>query len=79
MAIPDYDSDRCDCNDISIQSPAHLLLECSNYTAEYEKIKEKLNVSDISLKLLLTTKSGIQAVFDFLKESELVRRNWLSN
>ena len=77
--LPDYDSDKCDCNNISIQSSAHLLLSCSKYTAQYNKIKDKLKASNLSLKLLLTTRNGIQAVFDFLKDSEIVRRNWISN
>jgi hypothetical protein len=77
--LPDYDSDRCDCDNRSIQSPAHLLLSCSKYAAEYSKIKEKLQVSDLSLKLLLTTRDGILALFDFLKDSEIARRNWISN
>jgi hypothetical protein len=33
----------------------------------------------LSLKLLLTTRDEIQAVFDFLRDSEIVRRNWISN
>ena len=75
----DYNSDKCDCNGNSIQSPAHLLLECSNYQAEYSKIKEKLSISDnLSLKLLLSTREGILALFDFLKDSKIARRNWLN-
>ena len=77
--LSDYDSDKCDCDNTSIQSPAHLLLSCSKYTTEYSKIKDKLKTSNLSLKLLLTTRDEIQAVFDFLKDSEIVRRNWISN
>ena len=74
-----YDSDKCGCNDIYIQSPAHLLTSCSKYQMQHSKIKKKLSISDdLSLKLLLTTREEIQAVFDFLKESEIARRNWLS-
>ena len=73
--LSDYDSNKCDCNNNNIQSSAYLLLFCSKYTAEYSKIKDKLKASNLSLKLLLTTRDGIQAVFDFLKDSEIVRRN----
>jgi hypothetical protein len=52
-----------------------LLLFCSKYTAKYNKIKDKLKTSNLSLKLLLITRDEIQAVFDFLKDSEIVRRN----
>jgi hypothetical protein len=60
---------------IAFNHPAHLLLSCSKYAAEYSKIKDKLKASNLSLKLLLTTRDEIQAVFDFLKDSEIVRRN----
>lgn len=73
-----YSDSKCDCNDCYIQSPAHLLLSCSKYQAAREKIKEKLQICDLSLKILLTKREGIQAVFEFLKETEIVRRNWLS-
>ncbi len=74
--LPDYDSDKCDCNGIYIQSPAHLLTSCSKYQMQHSKIKKKLSISgDLSLKLLLTTREEIQAVFDFLKETEIARRN----
>ena len=77
--LSDYDSDKCDCNNTSIQLPAHLLLSCSKYATQYSKIKDKLKTSNLSLKLLLITRNEIQAVFDFLKDSEIVRRNWISN
>src|SRR5205814_7303854 len=72
-------SDKCDCNNTYVQSSAHLLTSCSKYQTQHSKIKEKLSISDnLSLKLLLTTREKIQAVFDFLKETEIARRNWLS-
>ena len=75
--LSNYNSDKCDCNCNYIQSPAHLLLSCSKYQAEHSKIREKLRVNSLSLKLLLATRDGIQAVFDFLKETKIARRNWL--
>jgi len=77
--LSDYDSDKYDCNNTSIQSSAYLLLSCSKYAAQYSKIKDKLRASNLSLKLLLTTRDEIQTVFDFLKDSEIARRNWISN
>ena len=77
--LPDYSDDKCDCNSNNIQSPAHLLLSCSNYKADRAKIKEKLQVSSLSLKILLTKREGIEAVFEFLKNTKIARRNWLSN
>ena len=77
--LSDYDSDKCNYNDIYIQFSAHLLTSCSKYQIQHSKIKKNLSISDnLSLKLLLTTRERIQAVFDFLKETEIARRNWLS-
>jgi ribonuclease HI len=82
--LPDYANNqdfdnKCDCNHTNIQSPAHLLLDCSKYHAAREKIREKLQVHSLSLKILLTRRDGIEAVFDFLKETKIARRNWLSD
>ena len=79
--LPDYSvdfDDKCDCNHTSIQSPAHLLLNCSKYEAARKKIREKLQISSLSLKILLTKREEIEAIFEFLKETEIARRNWLS-
>jgi len=77
--LSEYNSDRCDCNNNSIQSPAHLLLECGKYQAEHNKIKEKLSTSNLSLKLLLTTREGIQTVFQFLTKTKVASRKWISD
>ena len=78
--LPSYNfDDKCDCNDNNIQSPAHLLLSCSKYQAAREKIQKNLQISDISLKFLMIRREGIQAVLDFLKETQIARRNWLEN
>ena len=73
---PDYETDRCNYNKSFIQSPAHLLLNCSNYIEACNKIREKLKIShsQLSLKLLLTTREEIEAVFSFLKETEIASR-----
>src|SRR6516162_3553081 len=73
--LPDYSSDRCDCSESFAQSPAHLLLQCSKHQYARNKIKEKLQVSSLSMKLLLHTREGIKAVFEFLKETKIARRN----
>ncbi len=77
--LSDYNSDKCDCDNNSIQSPAHLLCNCSKYLSEYQKIKEKLQISHLSLKLLLTTRDEIEEVFNFLKTTKIASRNWISN
>ena len=78
--LPSYNFDnKCDCNNISIQLPAHLLLSCSKYQAAREKMKDFLKISDISLKILFTKREGILAILNFLKETQIARRNWLEN
>ena len=69
--LPDYDTDKCDCNNQSSQSPAHLLLSCNKYQIEREGMREKLQIDSLSLKILLNTKPGIQSVFEFLEKPKL--------
>ena len=74
--LPDYNNNnRCGCNISFIQSPAHLLLSYSNYIEAYSRMREKLSVSQLSLKILLTKREGIKAVFSFLKETKIATRN----
>ena len=40
--LPDFDLDKCDCNNQSSQSPAHLLLSCNKYQIEREGMRERL-------------------------------------
>jgi hypothetical protein len=78
--LSNYNSDnKCDCNNKSIQSSAYLLLSCSKYQAAREKIKKDLQISNFSLKILMTKREGIQAILNFLKETKIARRNWLEN
>ena len=71
--LPDFDSDKCDFNNQNTESPAHLLLDCSKYQAARLKLRERLKIN-LSLKNLLTTKTGIFAVCDFLIETKMARR-----
>ena len=79
--LPDYQysNDKCDCTNGDIQSPAHLLLSCSNYEAARAKIREKLHTDNLTMKALFTKREGIESVFEFLKETKIARRNWLSD
>jgi hypothetical protein len=71
--LPDFDSDKCDCNNQNTESSAHLLLDCSKYQAARLKLRERLKIN-LSLKNLLTTKTRISAVCDFLIETKMARR-----
>ena len=72
--LPDFDSDKCECNNLSSQSPAHLLFNCEKYKKVRAKLKEKFKNIHLSLKFLLITKKNIQAVLEFLNESKAARR-----
>ena len=72
--LPGFDSDKCDCNNQSSQSPAHLLLSCNLHKEARKKMKEKLKIFNLSLKFLLNSKKGIQKTFEFLKETKIARR-----
>ena len=76
--LPDFDSDKCDCNNQNTESPAHLLLDCSKYQAARLKLRERLKIN-LSLKNLLTTKTGISAVCDFLIKTKMTRKSDFTN
>ena len=42
-------------------------------------MREKLQINNLSLKILLNTKPEIQSVFEFLEKTQIARRNWMSN
>ena len=73
-----YDDDKCDCNNSSIQSPAHLLLECSKYAPDQSILKNKLNLQFLTLKDWLCSKEGFTLLFEYLKSTGIITRNWLS-
>ena len=70
-----YSDDKCDCNNNNIQSPAHLLLSCSNYEAARAKIRKKLHTDNLTIKALFIKREEIESVFEFLKEIKIARRN----
>ena len=58
----------------------YLLLYCKNYTLEYKalfvRIREKLELRNITLSILFQTKIGISKILVFLKETSICTRNW---
>jgi hypothetical protein len=60
------------------QTPMHLLLDCkiSNIRTARDKVKKELNTKNLTLPLLLGTKSGIKATIKFLEETRLATRGW---
>ena len=72
--LSDHDSDKCDCNNSSSQSSAHLLLSCNKYATERKIMRDKLQIGNLSLKILLNTKLEIQTVFEFLDKTKIARK-----
>ncbi|KAF1980552.1 hypothetical protein K402DRAFT_428690, partial [Aulographum hederae CBS 113979] len=68
------DSPLCSCG--SIQSPEHLILSCKWYRKERKKLKEALNVSTLSLRRLLCTKTGIEAIIAYIDQTKISTRTW---
>src|ERR1700710_716231 len=62
------------------ETTLHLLLYCKNYTLEckalFLRIREKLELRNITLPILFQTKIGISEILVFLKETSIYTRNW---
>src|ERR1700709_1463092 len=58
----------------------YLLLYCKNYTLEHKalfiRIREKIELRNITLPILFYTKIGISKILVFLKEISICTRNW---
>jgi hypothetical protein len=75
--LSDFDSDKCDCNNISVQSSAHLLLSYSKYQSYHAFWQRKLKVSSLSLTDLFCSFEEVKLIFDFLSKTEIAWQNWL--
>src|SRR6201747_1541725 len=62
------------------ENTLHLILYCKNYTLEckalFLRIREKLELRNITLPILFQTKIGISEILVFLKETSICTRNW---
>ena len=71
-------NNKCKCG--LKETTLHLLLYCKNYTLEYKalflRIREKLELRNITLPILFQTKIGISEILVFLKETSICTRNW---
>ena len=67
---------RCFRECTAIQTPKHLLLDCSLYKEERKKIQRQLG-SSLSLKKLFYIKKGREALFQFLDRIGIATRKWL--
>ena len=58
----------------------YLLLYCKNYILEYKtlfiRIREKIELRNITLSILFQTKIEISKILVFLKETSICTRNW---
>src|SRR5438552_806337 len=74
--LSNYNSELCQfCN--TKENPEHLLLHCERYSQIRRKIKQEKQLNQISLKILFSSKSGKNFLFDYLKETNIATRKWL--
>ena len=72
--LPSFDTDRCQCGAPS-QTPKHLLLQCPTYAESRTVMKRK--VRPFTLRVLLGTKTGINALTRFLTNTNVATRKWM--
>jgi RNase H len=73
-------NNKCRCISNEKETTLHLLLYCKKYNLErkalFKRIKEKIEIRDFNLSVLLQTKVGISEVLVFLKETNICTRKW---
>ncbi len=75
--LSDYDSDKCHWLCQQRQTSEHLLTTCHHFRHEQLVLRRKLEDLPPGIRTLFTIKEGIQAVLQFLKETEVGTRKWL--
>jgi ribonuclease HI len=74
--LSNYDSEICQfCN--TKENPEHLLLHCRRYAQIRSKIKIEKQLNQLSLKMLFSSKSGQDFLFEYLKQTKIATRKWL--
>lgn len=68
-------TNKCDCDNFSLQSSAHILLKCEKYDFFEFNWHEKLDIY-LSLSDLLCTKKEVELIIDFFSKTEIVRWSW---
>ena len=53
-----------------------MLLSCKTLAAARSRLRDALQGTRLSLRILLHTKTGIEKTLIFLKETGIVTRNW---
>jgi ribonuclease HI len=59
------------------ENPEHLLLHCKRYSQIRNKIKSEKQLNQLSLKILFSTKIGLDFLYEFLKQTKVATRKWL--
>jgi len=67
---------RCFRECSALQTPKHLLLDCSLYKKERKEMQRQLG-STLSLEKLFCTKKGKEVLFLFLNRTGIATRKWL--
>jgi ribonuclease HI len=72
--LPSFDTNRCQCGAPS-QTPEHLLLQCPTYAESRTVMKRE--VRPFTLRVILGTKTGINALARFLSKTNVATRKWM--
>jgi hypothetical protein len=71
-----YDSKICQfCK--TTENPEHLILHCRRYAQIRSKIKSDKKLNQLSLKMLFSTKTGLNFLYEYLKTTGIATRKWL--
>jgi len=75
--LSDYDSDKCHLSCHQRQTSEHLLTTYHHFKQKQQVLKRKLKDLSLQIRTLFILKEEIQAVLQFLKETEVWIRKWL--
>ena len=67
-------NDQCRCG--KRETPDHLILSCSNYKHKRKELIKKMNGNNLTMRLLLHTKIGIEKVIEFIDSTRISTRGW---
>ena len=66
----------CSCNSRTRETLEYLLLSCTRYKEERQDLKKKIGGLPFTMKVLLQTSIGIEAVLRFIDSTKISTRKW---
>ena len=76
--LPEYNTEKCQtCN--TKENPEHLIMHCKKYKKIRDQLKKEKNLNQLSLKILFSSKIGLEFLFEYIKKTDIATRKWLLN